>query len=47
LLENASAKLKFGSGCEHLEHFATPARKRRALGVGTMTQLTVPLGMGH
>jgi hypothetical protein len=47
LLDRASAKLKFGSGREHLEHFATPASKRRALGVGTMAQLTVPLGMGH
>jgi hypothetical protein len=38
--------LKFGSSRQHLEHFTTPAGKRRTLGVGAMAQLTAPLGMG-
>jgi hypothetical protein len=47
LLDRALAELKFGSGREHLKHFARPASKRRAFGVGTMAQLTVPLRMSH
>jgi hypothetical protein len=46
-LGNASAELKFCSSCEHLEHFTTPTGKRRALSVGTMTEITVSLGMGN